>query len=118
MSTPRQLNSQLYVLIRDEELGAFNTQRPHNVDLSNDDFRGLDLPSLNPNNIDFSNAYFSGADLRGFDLRTCLLEGASLAQVQILGTYFPTAVTADEILISVNFGTRLRYRTHQPFKRH
>lgn len=39
------------------------------------------------------------------------IEGASLAHAQISGAYFPVEVTADEILMSVNFGTRLRYRT-------
>jgi uncharacterized protein YjbI with pentapeptide repeats len=49
--------------------------------------------------------------LRGLDLRACSLEGASLAHAQISGTYFPPELSADEILMSVNFGTRLRYRT-------
>ena len=43
--------------------------------------------------------------------RAALLEGASLAHAQISGAYFPVELTADEILMSVNFGTRLRYRT-------
>jgi uncharacterized protein YjbI with pentapeptide repeats len=80
------------------------------IDLSNGDFRGLDLRSLNARDIDFSNAYFRGSDLRGLDLRSCRLEGASLANAQISGTYFPASLTADEILMSVNFGTRLRCR--------
>ena len=76
------------------------------------DFRGLDLRDLNATGIDFTDAYFRSADLRGLDLRGCSLEGASLAHAQISGAYFPPELTADEILMSVNFGTRLRL-SHQ-----
>ncbi|MCY1251411.1 Pentapeptide repeats (8 copies) [compost metagenome] len=76
------------------------------------DFRGLDLRELNADGVDFSDAYFRSADLRGIDFRNAHLEGASLAHAQISGTYFPVELSADEILMSMNFGTRLRYRTH------
>jgi uncharacterized protein YjbI with pentapeptide repeats len=49
--------------------------------------------------------------LRGIDFRKASLEGASLAHAQISGAYFPPELSADEILMSMNFGTRLRYRT-------
>ncbi|MCY1377940.1 Pentapeptide repeats (8 copies) [compost metagenome] len=75
------------------------------------DFRGLDLRELNADGVDFSDAYFRSADLRGIDFRNANLEGASLAHAQISGTYFPVELSADEILMSMNFGTRLRYRT-------
>ncbi|HHQ9807414.1 TPA: pentapeptide repeat-containing protein, partial [Pseudomonas aeruginosa] len=45
----------------------------------------------------------------GVDLREARLEGASLAHAQISGTYFPLRLAPDEIRMSVNFGTRLRY---------
>lgn len=61
--------------------------------------------------VNFTDAYFRGADLRGLDFRNAKVEGASLAHAQISGAYFPVELTADEILMSVNFGTRLRYRT-------
>ena len=51
-----------------------------------------------------------GADLRGVDLRSCQMEGASIAHAQISGAYFPAELSADEILMSLNFGTRMRYR--------
>ena len=50
-------------------------------------------------------------DLRGLDLRQACMEGASIAHAQISGAYFPADLSADEILMSLNFGTRLRYRT-------
>lgn len=113
MSLPRQLDNPLYHLLRNEDIAAFNAQKPATgaIDLSGGDFRGLDLRALDTQRINFRDAYFRGTDLRGLDLREAQLEGASLAHAQISGAYFPAELAADEILMSVNFGTRLRYRT-------
>jgi uncharacterized protein YjbI with pentapeptide repeats len=112
MSQPRQLDTQLYRLIHGENILGFNAQKPKEgvIDLSGGDFRGLDLRALDAQRIDFTDAYFRGTDLRGLDLRNTRMEGASLAHAQISGTYFPVELSADEILMSLNFGTRLRYR--------
>ncbi|MDA7089143.1 pentapeptide repeat-containing protein [Pseudomonas sp. SA3-5] len=113
MSQPCHLDSPLYHLLQNEDIAGFNAQKPKDgeVDLCNGDFRGLDLRAIDAKRINFSDAYFRGTDLRGLDLREALLEGASLAHAQISGAYFPADLSADEILMSVNFGTRLRYRT-------
>lgn len=111
MSQPRQLDSPLYRLLRDEKIGEFNKQKTKEgrIDLRGADLRGLDLRQLDAAGIDFTDAYFRGADLRGVDLREALLEGASIAHAQISGAYFPTELCADEILLSMQFGTRMRY---------
>lgn len=113
MSQPRQLNDPLYQLLHNEDINGFNSQRPAegHIDLSGGDFRGLDLRLLDARGIDFSNAYFRGTDLRGLDLREANMEGASIAHAQISGAYFPADISADEVLMSLNFGTRMRYRT-------
>ena len=113
MSQPRQLDSALYRLLRSDDVKGFNAQKPKDaeVDLSGGDFRGIDLRTLDAERINFPDAYFRGADLRGLDLRSAKLEGASLAHAQISGSYFPVQLSADEILMSVNFGTRLRYHS-------
>lgn len=113
MSQPSQLDSPLYRLLRSEDIAGFNAQKPHSgeIDLCGGDFRGLDLRALDTQRVNFRDAYFRGSDLRGLDLRDAQLEGASLAHAQISGTYFPIELSADEILMSVNFGTRLRYRS-------
>jgi len=113
MTQPRQLDNPLYRLIRNEDIKGFNAQKPKDgpIDLCNGDFRGLDLRNLDASRVLFTDAYFRGADLRGLDLRDACMRGASLAHAQISGAYFPEELSADEILMSMNFGTRLRYRT-------
>ncbi len=112
MSLPRQLDHPLYRLLHNEDISGFNEQKPQTgeVDLANGDFRGLDLRALHADGINFTDAYFRGADLRGLDLRLTRMEGASLAHAQISGAYFPVELSADEILMSLKFGTRMRYR--------
>lgn len=109
MSQPRQLDNPLYRLLHDEKVNDFNRQKPKDGVV---DLRGLDLRQLDATRIDFADAYFRGADLRGIDLREANLEGASIAHAQISGAYFPTQLCADEILLSMQFGTRMRYRPH------
>lgn len=112
MSHPHQLDTPLFRLLHDEKISEFNNQKPRegSIDLRGADLRGLDLRMLDASRIDFTDAYFRGADLRGIDLREACLEGASIAHAQISGAYFPIQLSADEILLSMQFGTRMRYR--------
>lgn len=110
MSQPKQLDNPLYALIHKDDISHFNQQRPEGpIDFTGGDFRGLDLRQLDARHINFGDAYFRSADLRGVDLSGCNLEGASLSHAQISGAYFPAQLAAEEILMSVNFGTRMRY---------
>ncbi len=111
MGQPQQLETLLYHLLRNENVGEFNLQKPQagTINLRSADLRGLDLRQLEAQRIDFGDAYFRGADLRGLDLRETNLEGASIAHAQISGAYFPAQLGADEILLSLQFGTRMRY---------
>ena len=113
MSQPKLLDTPLYSLLHKDDIRGFNQERPKDgvIDMRGGDFRGLDLRELNTTGVDFTDAYFRSADLRGIDFRNATLEGASLAHAQISGAYFPVELSADEILMSMNFGTRLRYRT-------
>lgn len=113
MSQPKLLDSPLYALLHHDDITAFNEQKPKTgtTNLAGGDFRGLDLRRLDATGVDFTDAYFRSADLRGVDLRHCAMEGASLGHAQISGAFFPVELTADEILMSVNFGTRLRYKS-------
>jgi len=77
--------------------------------LASCDFRHLDLRGLDAEVIDFSNAYFRASDLRGIDFFKARLEGASINGARISGAFFPAELSADEIILSVEHGTRMRY---------
>ena len=57
----------------------------------------------------FEVAIFRQADLRGLDLSNCQLEGASLNGARVSGTNFPKELSAQELILSLQQGTRLRY---------
>ena len=102
----------LYKLLQDENIKEFNARRAkgETVDLNGAMLRGLDLRFMNAAGLDLGNAYLRGADLRGIDFRTTNLEGASIAETKISGCFFPRELSAEEIRLSVEKGTRMRYR--------
>lgn len=108
---PHLLDNALYKMLRDEDIDGFNRARAsgESADLRSGDFRGLDLREMNAHGLDMSNAYFRGADLRGIDFSHTRLEGASIAQANISGCLFPKEISASELMMSLNQGTRLRY---------
>jgi uncharacterized protein YjbI with pentapeptide repeats len=101
----------LYCLLREGKIDEFNARRQAGAltDLRQCDFRGSDLRGMDASGLDLRDAYLRGADLRGLDLRETNMRGASLAQAHISGTYFPVDLDAQEIIMSVQHGTRLRY---------
>jgi len=108
----RVIDDPLYQALHNENVAAFNEARKKLDQLPSFafcDFRGLNLRGLNVDDLDLRNAYFRGADLRGIDFRKAHLEGASIAGAQISGCFFPKTLAADEIVMSLNHGTRMRY---------
>ncbi len=101
----------MYQLLRVDDTQGFNLKKEQGetCDLRNVDLRGLDLRGLDADGLDFSGSYFRDADLRGVDLRQAGLEGCSFYGAKISGTYFPPELTADEIRLSVESGTRVRH---------
>ena len=59
--------------------------------------------------FDLSGADLHGAVLRKSDFQRANLEGASLMDAKVSGVYFPAELSADEIRLSLDHGTRLRY---------
>ncbi len=104
-------NDPMYQLLRDGAVKEFNTKKAagQTCDLTGCDFRGLDLRGMEAAGLDFSNSYFRLADLRGVDFRGATLEGASINQAQVSGAYFPPEIPAEEIMLSLVHGTRMRY---------
>jgi uncharacterized protein YjbI with pentapeptide repeats len=111
MDKPVIKQDPLYQLLRTENIKGFNEQRDRldTSELKNGDYRGRDLRNMNAAGLDFSNSYFRNTDLSGIDFRDTNLEGASLLDAKLSGTYFPTALSAQEIRLSLDTGTRLRY---------
>ena len=111
MDKPVIKQDPLYQLLRTEDIKGFNEQRDQldTRELKNGDYRGRDLRNMNAGGLDFSNSYFRNSDLSGIDFRNTNLEGASLLDAKLSGTYFPEALSAEEIRLSLNTGTRLRY---------
>lgn len=103
----------LYQLLRNEDIKGFNEQRDtlDASELKSGDYRGRDLRNMNAEGLDFSDSYFRNADLSGIDFRNTNLEGASLLDAKLSGTYFPAELSAAEIRLSLDTGTRLRYNT-------
>ncbi|MEL7045535.1 MAG: pentapeptide repeat-containing protein [Pseudomonadota bacterium] len=112
MDKPKIKQDPLYQLLRQENVKAFNEQRDSldTSELKNGDYRGRDLRNMNAAGLDFSNSYFRNADLSGIDFRNTRLEGASLMDAKLSGAYFPAELSAEEIRLSLDTGTRLRYR--------
>ncbi|MCP3852823.1 MAG: pentapeptide repeat-containing protein [Gammaproteobacteria bacterium] len=105
-------NDLMYQLLREGKIDEFNAKKKAGepCDLKLCDFRSLDLRGLDAGGLDFSGAYFRLTDLRGIDFRTSSLDGASINGAKISGAYFPVTLSAQEILLSFEYGTRLRTR--------
>src|SRR3569832_2350680 len=110
---PKIKTDPLYRLLREGKVSAFNEEkaRGKRCDLTNCDFRGLALRGLATSGLDLSSCNFRQADLRGVDLSKSKLEGARIHSARITKTNFPSEIPADEIVMSLMHGTRMRYRS-------
>lgn len=101
----------MFRLLRDGKIEDFNKQKQTGAkfDLTNCDFRSVDLKGLNAAGVDFSGCYFRQADLRGVDFSEAILRGASINGAKVSGVLFPKQISASEIELSLLHGTRLRY---------
>ncbi len=111
MGQPEIKHDPLYHLLREGKIDEFNRRLAagEQCDLTGCDFRGVDLRGIEAAGLDFGNGYFRQADLRGVDLSHTLLEGASIKGARISGTFFPAQLSAAEIVMSLEHGTRMRY---------
>ncbi len=108
---PKIAAGEMFKLLRLGSAVEFNARRAKGeaCDLRGSDLRGADLRGLDADGLDLSNCYLRQTDLRGVDLSKAKMEGASIHGAQIGGTYFPRELAADEIVLSVTHGTRMRY---------
>lgn len=114
MTKPIIHQNAMYELLRAEKIAEFNLRKARGDVkegmLRGGDFRGLDLRDLDAQGLDLRDGYFRGADLRGVDFRGAHLEGASFCQAHFSGCFFPVELSAEELRLSFDLGTRVRYR--------
>lgn len=113
MASPIISDDPLYRLLREGKVAEFNQRVAAGevAKVSDCDFRHINLQGLDAKGLDLSNSYFRQADLRGIDFSQCTsIEGSSIHGAKISGVRFPDGLAADEILLSLEHGTRLRYR--------
>ena len=110
-SRPEFSKDPLYQLLRGDDIKGFNAKREQGAacDLRGVDLRTMDLRGMNADGLDLSGAYLRDADIRGIDFTTTRMEGVSLRGARISGVMFPPELSAEEIRLSVDFGTRMRY---------
>ena len=112
MNKPTVSQDPAYQLLLSERIDGFNLKKK-NLDLTKlagQRYQGIDLRNLNADDLDFSDSHFRNTDLRGIDFRQTNLEGCSFNGAKISGCYFPKSLSATEITLSVEKGTRVRYR--------
>jgi len=109
---PRISKDPMYQLLRVDNVKAFNLKKESGstCDLVCVNLRGLDMRGLDADGLDFTDSYMRVADLRGIDFRNAILEGVNIRGAKISGTYFPEELSAEEIRMSHEHGTRMRYK--------
>lgn len=109
---PSSATEVLAQLLREGRLDTFNARVAESgpADLTHANLRMADLRGANLTGACLAGAYLRASDLRGQDLGACDLEGASLSGAKVSGVRFPDNIPADEIMMSLAHGTRLRGR--------
>jgi uncharacterized protein YjbI with pentapeptide repeats len=103
--------SELVCLLREDKIDDFNERaKQAPPQLENADLRMMDLRRADLVKANLRGAYLRNADLRGVDLSDADLAGASLHDARISGCLFPPSIPAEEIVLSMSHGTRMRPR--------
>lgn len=112
MNKPHFIDDPLYQLLRGGQVEEFNKAREagQSCDLRGADLRNVELQGMNLKGLDLTGAYLRQADLRGLDLSETILDCASIRGAHVSGTLFPKELLATEIALSLEHGTRMRYR--------
>ncbi|MDR0355267.1 MAG: pentapeptide repeat-containing protein [Deltaproteobacteria bacterium] len=97
-------------IMYEENASQFNklTAEGKQPDLTNANLSDLDLRPFNLKEANLSGCYLRGANLAGLDLSGACLHGASIKNARISGCLFPASISAEEISLSLDHGTRIR----------
>jgi uncharacterized protein YjbI with pentapeptide repeats len=91
-----------------EEFNRYVERQGGVVDLSYSHLRSYDLRKANLTKANLTGAYMRASDLRALDLSEATLDQASFKDAKISGTLFPRNISAWEIMLSWEHGTRVR----------
>jgi uncharacterized protein YjbI with pentapeptide repeats len=110
VAQPKFLDDPAFRCLRTGDLESFQRQLAgrKTLDLSDSDLRGVDLRGIDLGKVMLRGSYLRDADLRGLDLRHVDMGGCSMYHAKISGAYFPADLSAAEISMSVQYGTRMR----------
>lgn len=110
MAITPEKNNQMFDMLIDGNIDRFNEERAKGIlpDFTKKNLRGIDLRRADFTGISLRDAILSHADIRGLNLHDSDMEGASMKDAKISGVFFPENLSASEIMMSVQFGTRLR----------
>lgn len=111
MAQPRFPDDPAFKSLRLSDFEAFNRHVAGQklVDFSNADLRGVDFRGVaDLNKINVRGSYMRDTDLRGLDVRNWDMEGCSLYHAKISGAFFPANLAPQELMCSIEHGTRMR----------
>lgn len=110
MAKPLFIDHPAYRCLRVDDIDGFHMAviNHSKVDFTGADLRGIDFREADLAKVILRDAYLRDADLRGCDLRHMDLEGTSFHSTRVAGAYFPANVSAAELQMSLEHGTRIR----------
>ncbi|MBU8869882.1 MAG: pentapeptide repeat-containing protein [Gemmatimonadales bacterium] len=113
---PKITKDPMYQLLRVDNVKAFNIKKEAGgtCDLVCVNLRALDLRGLNTDGLDFTDSYMRDADLRGVDFSQAILKGVNIRGAKISGALFPVELSPEEIRLSHELGSRMRYNPSYP----
>ncbi|MFN8614598.1 MAG: pentapeptide repeat-containing protein [Vampirovibrionales bacterium] len=97
--------------LQDEKYEDFNRYVDRQggvVDLTGAHLRSYDLRKCHLKQANLTGAYMRAADLRALDLSEATLDMASFKDAKISGALFPRNISAWELMLSLEHGTRVR----------
>lgn len=112
-STHKTPDDPMYLLLVECKIAEFNERKAQGEScaLRGADLRSLDLRNLDARGLDLGDCELGHADLRGIDFSESRLDGASIYGARIADALFPRELGAEELLLSLQHGTRMRYRS-------
>jgi len=106
------LVTMLATMIRERRFDEFNAWVARNgpANLTGANLRMTCLDKADMKGACLRGAYLRAVNMRGVDFSGADLEGASMLDAKVSGARFPDDLDAQEIMMSLQYGTRLRTR--------